>query len=149
VRLITLDVPGLLTPITPELLSDTLSSLRPFALRAALALSADTATLFGLWRDMEFASFAHYVAERLGMAPRTVEQRVWLERRLYSLPALREAMRDGRLSYEKARLVAGCADDTTGRGSRGRKRPPASTCAASSTRARTRRCVRGASSASR
>jgi 5-methylcytosine-specific restriction endonuclease McrA len=67
--------------------------------------------MLGLWRDMGFASFAHYCTERLGMAARTVEQRVWLERRLYALPGLREAMREGRLSYEKARLVAGCADE--------------------------------------
>jgi hypothetical protein len=42
------------------------------------------------------ASFAHYCAERLGMAARTVEQRVWLERRLYALPPLRRALREGR-----------------------------------------------------
>lgn len=60
----------------------------------------------GLWREMLFADFAHYVAERLGMAPSTVNQRIWLERRLHELPALRGAMRDGRLSYEQARLVA-------------------------------------------
>jgi hypothetical protein len=47
------------------------------------------------------------------MATRTVEQRAWLERRLYSLPALRTALRERRLSYEKARLVAGCADDAS------------------------------------
>jgi len=60
----------------------------------------------GLWREMLFADFAHYVTERLGMGPSTVNQRIWLERRLHDLPALRQAMRDGRLSYEKARLVA-------------------------------------------
>ncbi len=64
---------------------------------------------FGLWRHLGFASFGHYSAERLGMAERTVAQRVWLERRLHELPGLREAMRQGRVSYEKARLVAGVA----------------------------------------
>ncbi len=64
---------------------------------------------FGLWRHLGFASFSHYCAERLGMAERTVAQRVWLERRLHELPGLREAMRRGRVSYEKARLVAGVA----------------------------------------
>ncbi len=68
--------------------------------------------MLGLWRDMGFASFGQYAAERLGMASRTVEQRVALERRLHALPGLREAMRAGRLSYEKARLVATCADDS-------------------------------------
>jgi len=65
--------------------------------------------VLGLWRRLGFASFGHYCAERLGMAERTVAQRVWLERKLHELPGLRGAMRDGRLSYEKARLVAGVA----------------------------------------
>jgi HNH endonuclease len=67
----------------------------------------------GLWRDMCFASFGHYSEERLGMSARAVEQRASLARRLYSLPALRRALREGRLSYEKARLVARVADDGT------------------------------------
>jgi 5-methylcytosine-specific restriction endonuclease McrA len=60
----------------------------------------------GLWRWMGFASLGHYAAERLGMSGRALEQRAALERRLWDLPALRAALRDGRLSYEKARLVA-------------------------------------------
>jgi hypothetical protein len=67
----------------------------------------------GLWKDLQFASFSHYCAERLGMAAKTVGQRAWLSRRLYSLPGLREAMREGRVSYEKARLVASVADDAS------------------------------------
>jgi hypothetical protein len=66
-----------------------------------------------LWRDMRFASFGQYCAERLGMAERTVAQRSALERRLYSLPKLREALRAGRVSYEKARLVASVADEAS------------------------------------
>ena len=62
---------------------------------------------FGLWRELGFATFDHYCEERLWMAPRAVEQRVWLERKLYHLPGLREALRSGRLSYEQARLLAG------------------------------------------
>ncbi len=65
----------------------------------------------GLWKDMGFATFGHYAEERLGLAERTVAQRVALERRLHALPALREAMRAGRVSYEKARLVAAAADE--------------------------------------
>lgn len=61
---------------------------------------------FRLWRHLGFASFRHYCRERLGMAERTVAQRVWLERRLHELPGLRAAMRQGRVTYEKARLVA-------------------------------------------
>jgi hypothetical protein len=40
------------------------------------------------------------------MGASTVKQRVALERKLFDLPPLREAMRSGRLSYEQARLVA-------------------------------------------
>jgi hypothetical protein len=60
----------------------------------------------GLWRDMKFRDLAHYATERLGMSGRAIEQRAWLERRLWELPLLRKALRDGRLGYEKARLVA-------------------------------------------
>jgi hypothetical protein len=67
----------------------------------------------GLWRFMFFVSLGHYAAERLGMSGRALEQRAALERRLWALPALREAMRSGRISYEKARLVAAHADETT------------------------------------
>ncbi len=60
----------------------------------------------GLWRHMCFVSIGHYAAERLGVSGRALEQRAALERRLWALPALREAMRSGWVSYEKARLVA-------------------------------------------
>jgi len=63
----------------------------------------------GLWRDMKFRDVDHYASERLGMSGRAIEQRAWLERRLWDLPALRRAMRDGRLGYEQARLVARCS----------------------------------------
>ena len=65
----------------------------------------------GLWRDMGFASFAHYCTERLGLSVRNVQQRVALERRLHELPALRGALREGRVSYEQARVVASHARD--------------------------------------
>jgi len=69
--------------------------------------------MLGLWRTAGFASFAHYCRERLRLGVRSVEQRVALERRLHQLPALREAMAEGRLSAEQARLVAGVADEET------------------------------------
>ena len=69
--------------------------------------------MLGLWREAGFASFGHCCCERVGMAERTVEQRIALERRLQVLPQLRRAMRAGRISYEKARLIAWQADDTT------------------------------------
>jgi len=65
----------------------------------------------GLWRDAGFASFSHYVEERLGLGVRAVEQRAALARRCYSVPEVREAMKEGRLPYEKARLVARAADE--------------------------------------
>ncbi|HTO96419.1 MAG TPA: HNH endonuclease signature motif containing protein [Myxococcales bacterium] len=60
----------------------------------------------GAWDPLDFASFAHYCEERLGMARRTVMQRVALERFLLRMPLLRQALRDGQVSYEKARLIA-------------------------------------------
>jgi hypothetical protein len=62
----------------------------------------------GLWRDMQFKDLEHYARERLGMSGRAVEQRAWLERRMWELPAIRRAMRAGRLGYAKALLVARC-----------------------------------------
>jgi hypothetical protein len=62
---------------------------------------------------MGFASFGHYATERLGMAERTVAQRTALERRFYALPKMRAALRAGRISYEKARLVASVADEAS------------------------------------
>jgi hypothetical protein len=66
----------------------------------------------GLWREARLASFGHYCSERLEMSERAVEQRIALERRLVVLPALRRALRDGRVSYEQARLIAWKATDT-------------------------------------
>ncbi len=65
-----------------------------------------------LWRAMGFADVEQYAGERLGMSGRALRQRAWLERRLWELPALRQAMRDGRLGYEKALWVARCPDAT-------------------------------------
>ena len=67
----------------------------------------------GLWSDLGFASFEHYCTERLGLSARTVEQRAWLEGRLRRMPRLREALRSGRVSYQKARIVAGVAEEGT------------------------------------
>ena len=65
------------------------------------------------WRYLGFASLEHYCCERLGMGERTVQQRISLERSLHDLPSLRQAMHEGRVSYEKARLIARHASDTT------------------------------------
>jgi hypothetical protein len=58
------------------------------------------------WEPLGFAGFGHYCEERLGMAERTVAQRVALERSLYRIPLLRWALREKRISYEKARVIA-------------------------------------------
>jgi hypothetical protein len=67
------------------------------------------------WRVLGFLSFEHYCAERLGMHPKTVRQRAALEEDLVRLPALREAMRAGVVSYEKARLIARFAPESAER----------------------------------
>ncbi len=67
--------------------------------------------MFGLWRDLRFASFAHYCRERLGLGVRQVEQRIALERRLHALPSLRTALASGGLDAERARLVARVAEE--------------------------------------
>src|SRR2546428_11101196 len=67
------------------------------------------ATLFkcsGAWEPLGFVDFAHYCEERLGMARRTVMQRVALERTLSRIPLLRQAPRGGPSTHQKARAVA-------------------------------------------
>src|SRR5438552_6930551 len=53
-----------------------------------------------------FANFGHYCEEGLGIAERTVAQLIALERSLYRIPLLRRALREKRISYEKARIIA-------------------------------------------
>ena len=67
----------------------------------------------GLWRDMQFLSFGHYVEERLGMSERAVGQRIALARKLYELPKLEAALGEGRITYVKAREVARVATERT------------------------------------
>jgi len=52
-----------------------------------------------------FVDFRHYADERLGMAPRTVEQRAALEQKLWANRAL-QAARERGLGYSKLALVA-------------------------------------------
>jgi hypothetical protein len=58
------------------------------------------------WEPLGFANFGHYCEERLGMSERTVAQRIALERSLCRMPQLRRALREKRISYEKARIIA-------------------------------------------
>jgi hypothetical protein len=73
----------------------------------------------GVWRVLGFADLDHYAAERLGLSGRAIEQRAWLERRLWNLPPLREAVREGRVGYERARLLARCDGVAGGAGGAG------------------------------
>ncbi len=59
----------------------------------------------GMHLILGFASFRHYVEERLGMPGRAVEQRAALEERVWGSPALRAARASG-LSYERLRALA-------------------------------------------
>jgi hypothetical protein len=59
----------------------------------------------GVWKVAGFASFRHYVDERLGVPARAIEQRAALERRLASSPALQEA-RAQKMPYEKLRHLS-------------------------------------------
>ncbi len=52
-----------------------------------------------------FATFRHFIEERLGLPPRAIERRAALEKHLSASPALREARRLG-VSYEKLRALA-------------------------------------------
>ena len=61
---------------------------------------------YGAWEHLDFSDFGQYCEERLGMARRTVLQRVALERGLRRIPLLRQALREKRISYEKARVIA-------------------------------------------
>jgi hypothetical protein len=58
------------------------------------------------WLVVGFPTLDEYCTERLGMSPRLFRQRVWLERKMFAHPALREAVASGRLTYSKALLVA-------------------------------------------
>jgi hypothetical protein len=58
-----------------------------------------------IYQRFGFASFAHYVEERLGIPATTVGPRVALEKRLRESPALQEARRQ-RLPYEKLRALS-------------------------------------------
>lgn len=60
----------------------------------------------GLWAVLAFRSFEEYARERLGLAPRTVRERLWLARKCEEMPQLREALETGELSLAKALLVA-------------------------------------------
>jgi hypothetical protein len=59
-----------------------------------------------LWWWLGYGNFAEYCRERLGISESTARQRIRLERQLRKLPALRIAMKSGRVTYSKALLIA-------------------------------------------
>ncbi|MCC6625167.1 MAG: HNH endonuclease [Deltaproteobacteria bacterium] len=62
------------------------------------------------WRALGFVTFAHFVRERLGMSLAAMQAKMSLARRCEALPALGEALREGRLGATSATLVARVAD---------------------------------------
>ncbi|MHC9544121.1 MAG: HNH endonuclease [Vulcanimicrobiota bacterium] len=58
-----------------------------------------------LYSDLQFASFNHYVVERLGISMRTARNLIKLVRSFPSLPLLEKAFRDGVLTQERALLL--------------------------------------------
>ncbi len=77
----------------------------------------ETISTLRLHTFLGFATFSSYAERGLGISGRKARQRVWLERKMEKLPALRMALVTGRLTYSKALAVA---RDAT-RGDVGRK----------------------------
>ena len=73
---------------------------------APLGRLAEVVSRLGVWHWLGFKTFKQYCRERLQMSPRTVAQRIWLERRMCVLPEIREALSSGRINYTKALEVA-------------------------------------------
>ncbi|WP_311445644.1 HNH endonuclease signature motif containing protein [Frankia nepalensis] len=64
----------------------------------------------GGWRGQGFASCAHWLAWRCGVAVRTAREHLAVGHALETLPAVRAAFAAGRLSYSKVRAVARVAE---------------------------------------
>ena len=60
----------------------------------------------GAYRDFGFSSIYDYADERFGFSSRKTRYLVFLGRRLDELPQLREALKEGKIGWCKARLVA-------------------------------------------
>jgi len=66
-----------------------------------------------LHRELGFLSFSRYCRERLGLGIRRAWQLIALDRRLFLLPGIARAYRDGALSWVKAAAIARVATDRT------------------------------------
>ena len=95
------------SPMTAEQIDAQLRELA--ALRAAwddvIGFCATAIQESRIYHRFGFASFTHYVEERLGLPATTVGPRVALEKRLRESPALKEARRQ-KLPYEKLRALS-------------------------------------------
>ncbi len=65
------------------------------------------------WRVLGYASPAQYARERVGMCLDALASRKYLARRVEELPALGEALREGRIGFEAARKIARVATGAT------------------------------------
>lgn len=66
----------------------------------------ETVSTLRLHTFFGYSSFAGWAQARIGISERQARDRVWLERRMEDLPAIRMALESGRLSLSKAMLVA-------------------------------------------
>ena len=60
----------------------------------------------GAFRDFGFSSIYDYADERFGFSSRKTRYLIYLGRRLDELPQLREALKEGKIGWCKARLIA-------------------------------------------
>jgi len=58
-----------------------------------------------LFRQLGYSSVMHYGTHALGLSPREVWERLRMARALHELPLIEAALRDGRLSWSKAREI--------------------------------------------
>ncbi len=102
-------------PSDPQLLDRILVSLAKELASADLWLGAslERFKLLHGWERGGFASFDHYVAERLGLSRTAARDKMKLAREIERLPALGDAVRDGRIEKEAARVVARVANVDT------------------------------------
>ncbi len=66
-----------------------------------------------LFRELGYSSVMHYGTHALGLAPREVWERLRMARALQTLPGVTDAIRQGRLSWSKARELARIATPET------------------------------------
>ncbi|ACG72305.1 conserved hypothetical protein [Anaeromyxobacter sp. K] len=97
---------------TPQEIDRTLRELAAAraALEEVMGACAYAIRRSGMHLRLGFASFRHYVEERLRLPARAVEQRAEHEERLARSAGLREARRQG-VSYERRRILARLPED--------------------------------------